>query len=114
MVEKSFRALNTAEQSVTVLRSPALSRSAFDSWYSAPQISRAFRVGSPSCTSMREDEKEGSAVAPKSYDLAGSEGKTGGAAGTGTGREVGRFHSAGQTRLCSGNALNIRTDLQTG
>ena len=87
-----FRALNTAEQSVTVLRSPALSRSAFDSWYSAPQISRAFRVGSPSCTSMREDEKEGSAVAPKSYDLAGSEGKTGGAAGTGTGREVGRFH----------------------
>lgn len=30
-------------------RSEGLSRSAFDSWYSAPQISSAFKVGSPSC-----------------------------------------------------------------
>lgn len=38
-------------------RSEGLSRSALDSWYSAPQISKAFRVGSPSCTSMRRKEK---------------------------------------------------------
>lgn len=39
-------------------RSGGLSRSAFDSWYSAPQISRAFSVGSPSCTSMRKEGRK--------------------------------------------------------
>lgn len=40
-------------------RSEGLSRSALDSWYSAPQISRAFRVGSPSCTPWRRRKEKG-------------------------------------------------------
>lgn len=69
-------------------RSEGLSRSALDSWYSAPQISRAFRVGSPSCTSMEEEEREGSESTPKSRVLAGRGREVGGPAGAGRGGEA--------------------------
>lgn len=70
-------------------RSGVLSRSALDSWYSAPQISRAFRVGSPSYTPVGEEEREESVgTTPKSHILAGSRGKMGGPAGAGRGGET--------------------------
>lgn len=68
-----------------------LSKSAFDSWYSAPQISRAFRVGSPSCTSTGKEEGEGSVGAPKFHVLAGSGGRWVGPAMSGRGWEIARL-----------------------
>lgn len=69
-------------------RSEGLSRSALDSWYSAPQISRAFRVGSPSCTFTEEAEREGPETTPKSHVLAGRGRVVGGPAGAGRGGEA--------------------------
>lgn len=56
-----------------------------------PQISRAFRVGSPSCTSMREDEKEGS-VLSNLMILLRVRGRWVGLLGLAGCREAGRFH----------------------